>query len=95
MTTLHEKSTLGILAGIFLIATPLLVTLPETRLGIAKLYNSAGMLVEAEAAYSEAVKLDPHNPEGHQGLAYTYELNGMTEEADKEYEVYEAYMRLR
>ncbi|MHC4197980.1 MAG: tetratricopeptide repeat protein [Planctomycetota bacterium] len=93
MTTLHEKSTLGILAGIFLVATPLLVTLPEARLGIAKLYNSAGML--DEAAYSEAVKLDPHNPEGHQGLAYTYELKGMTQEADKKYAVYEAYMRLR
>ncbi|HHT9132857.1 MAG TPA: tetratricopeptide repeat protein, partial [Candidatus Tripitaka californicus] len=63
------------------------------HLGLALLYNKAGMLEEAMASFKEAVRLDPANPEARKGLGLVYELLGKGREADEEFRVYEALIR--
>jgi hypothetical protein len=59
------------------------------RVTLGDLYRSDGKLEEAIAEYQKAAALDPQTPGAHYGLALAYQAQGLQEQYEREWLLYE------
>jgi mannosyltransferase len=59
------------------------------RVSLGDFYSDDGQLEQATAEYQEAAILDPRAPEPHRGLALVYEAQGIRDQYEMEWRIYE------